>query len=244
MTTTPDSAAITPTDPASSGSSPDDPGPETASTSATSEIPADTPPPLPGGKHVHTTDEYRCITCGYSLRGLAATGSCPECRTLYEPLPPRIPAGYVCYRCSYSLADMPTDGACPECGTNYSFAHAFRGLPYPGQFSLVMRLGWPALIAAPMIFFVMLSAWSPRGSLESLACPIALLFIANLLNFPISTSHALRNYVPPSKRKGYFAAFRSLGGWVLTAWILAGVFLLGPVLAIGLAILFAIFSKL
>ena len=209
----------------------DEPAPEALSPSTAMGERSDSAPPI------HGSDEYRCHNCGYSLRGLAATGICPECRFAYDPLPPNIPAGYVCYRCSYSLAGMPTDGACPECGTQYSFAHAFRGLPYPGQGSLVWKIGWPVLIAMPLLLWTLFTAIGNRGPEESLMCLVALLFIANLLNFPIATSSIIRTYVPPSRRKGYFAALKHLGGWVVASWLCAGLFLVGPIAMIGFAIL-------
>lgn len=168
-------------------------------------------------------------------------GSCPECKTVYDPLPPRIPAGYVCYRCSYSLTDMPTDGACPECGTQYSFAHAFRGLPYPGQMPLVLRLAWPGLLALPLVGFAALQGLSSRSSAEGSLCVIVLLFGLNLVNFPISTSNVLRNYVPPSKRTGYIAGIRSLGSWVIAAWFLSLLFLAVPIAIVGMLIIASIF---
>lgn len=191
------------------------------------------PPTAPS----HASDEYRCLTCGYSLRGLPADGSCPECHNQYPTLPPCIPAGYVCYRCAYSLADMPTDGSCPECGTKYSFAHAFRGQPYPGQSSLALRLGWPWMLALLCVIFGFLVMRDKEG----VVCLASFAYLANLVNLPVSTSNVSNNYVPPSKRRGYFAAMKSLGGWVLASWILALLFLAGPIVLIAAAIISSIF---
>lgn len=103
--------------------------------------------------------------------------------------------------------------------------------------SLVLRVGWPALIAAPLVGFFALSTLGSRVSgAESIVCLMALLYVANLLNFPISTSNIIKNYVPPSKRRGYFAALLSLGGWALASWIVSLAFLAIPLLAIGLFI--------
>jgi predicted RNA-binding Zn-ribbon protein involved in translation (DUF1610 family) len=69
-----------------------------------------------------------CVQCRYPLRGLPASGACPECGTAIEgSLGARSEvdqSGQVkqtstrlCIRCGYALRGLPAVGKCPECGT-------------------------------------------------------------------------------------------------------------------------------
>jgi hypothetical protein len=105
----------------------------------------------------------------------------------------------------------------------------------------VLRLAWPGVIALPLVAYAVLQGLALRSSAEGAACILVLLYGLNLVNFPISTSNVLRNYVPPSKRTGYIAGIRSLGGWVIAAWFLSLAFLSLPIVVVGLLILTSIF---
>ncbi|MDG2094045.1 MAG: hypothetical protein P8J89_02100 [Phycisphaerales bacterium] len=73
-------------------------------------------------------DDRVCTECGYSLKGLARGGACPECgipERAHEPAilagGPAEPAQVIqqCGKCGYPLKGLPSIGNCPECGSSY-----------------------------------------------------------------------------------------------------------------------------
>lgn len=77
---------------------------------------------------VRADSQARCGQCAYSLAGLSAKGTCPECglevRKSLGLVSELDSAGNVplestrlCMRCGYALKGLPGTGSCPECGT-------------------------------------------------------------------------------------------------------------------------------
>lgn len=97
-------------------------------------------------------DDAFCAGCGYSLRGLAIDGHCPECG-----MPNRfglafpylqdftsLDREFPCLCCEYNLRGLSVAANCPECGRaiidGYRFANtqAYEALPSLSQLAKAM----------------------------------------------------------------------------------------------------------